>query len=574
MRFTSDTTNQSTNLRGRSWLARFVLVLGVVAVLASSCSSDDDDAASDDSATDAEAGFNTATADGDSDDGGDDDMADEEEADDDMAEEDHMAEEAASDGFFDDSTDDADSGLFAEEGDEDAEARLENNTFQDYGVRPFVDTDVDNLSTFALDVDTGSYVVTRRWLDEGQIPQPESVRVEEFVNAFDYDYDVPRSGLSLLVDGGPSPFDRGNVLVRVGVQAAVIDDRDRPPAALTFVVDTSGSMDRDDRLGLVKEALAELVDELDRDDTVAIVTYGDSSAIILEPTPARDEREILDAIDDLRPGGSTNLEAGLETAYDLAERAFVEGGINRLILASDGVANVGTTDPGELTRRISDRAINGIQLVTVGFGMGNYNDVTMEQLADQGDGFYAYVDTRDEAERLFEEELVDTLAPVAIDGRIQVEFDSDLVDEYRLIGFENRGVLDRDFRNDDVDAGELSSGHTVTALYELELDRDAGRGDELGEVRLRWQDPETFDWVEIDTDIDFNDIEEDWFDTSDEFQLATTVAAWAEVLRGSPYADEVDVDAIAEEAERLDDELDTAQSRELADLTDRTAALW
>ena len=261
MRFTSDTTTQSTNLRGRSWLARFVLVLGVVALLASSCSSDDDDATSADSGTDAEAGFNTATTDV-SDDGGD-AMADEEEADDDMAEEDEPAEEAASDGFFGDSTDDADSGLFAEEGDEDAEARLENNTFQDYGVRPFVDTDVDNLSTFALDVDTGSYVVTRRWLDEGQIPQPESVRVEEFVNAFDYDYDVPRSGLSLHVDGGPSPFDRGNVLVRVGVQAAVIDDRDRPPAALTFVVDTSGSMDRDDRLGLVKEALAELVDPED-----------------------------------------------------------------------------------------------------------------------------------------------------------------------------------------------------------------------------------------------------------------------------------------------------------------------
>ena len=571
MPFSSDTINQSTNLRGRSWLARFVLALGVVAVLASSCASDDETSA--DSGTDAEAGFDTATADDDRNDGGDEEGADEEEAGDDMAEDD-MAEEAASDGFFDDSTDDTDSGLFAEEGDQGAEARLENNTFQDYGVRPFVDTDVDNLSTFALDVDTGSYVVTRRWLDEGQIPQPESVRVEEFVNAFDYDYDVPRSGLSLHIDGGPSPFDPDNVLVRVGIQAAVIDDRDRPPAALTFVVDTSGSMDRDDRLGLVKEALAELIDELDRDDTVAIVTYGDSSAIILEPTPAGNERAILDAIDDLRPGGSTNLEAGLETAYELAERAFVEGGINRLILASDGVANVGTTDPDALTRRISDRAINGIQLVTVGFGMGNYNDVTMEQLADQGDGFYAYVDSRDEAERLFEEELVDTLAPVAIDGRIQVEFDSDLVDEYRLIGFENRGVLDRDFRNDDVDAGELSSGHTVTALYELELDRDAGRGDELGEVRLRWQDPQTFDWVEIDTDIDVNDIEEDWFDTSDGFQLATTVAAWAEVLRGSPYADEVDMDAIAEEAQRLDDELDTAQSRELADLTDRTAALW
>jgi len=258
----------------------------------------------------------------------------------------------------------------------------------------------------------------------------------------------------------------------------------------------------------------------------------------------------------------------------LAERAFVEGGINRLVLASDGVANVGTVDPDELTRRISDRAINGIQLVTVGFGMGNYNDETMEQLADQGDGFYAYVDTRREAERLFEEELVDTLAPVAIDGRIQVEFDSELVEEYRLIGFENRGVLDRDFRNDEVDAGELSSGHTVTALYELDLDRTIRRGDDLGEVRLRWQDPETFEWVEIDTDIEFDDIEANWLDTDDSFQLATTVATWAEVLRGSPYAADVDIDAIAEEAHRLDDALDTDQTRDLAELTDWTAALW
>ena len=579
MPVTEATTDHSTSARERSWPTRLFLAIGVFAMLASSCSSDDDaadsassEAISIDEPDDAEPAFDTGSADTSADSESADDFAGsgaESEAHDDPA-----RDEPMTDGLFGPSAEENTTGIFDEEPGTDAEARLENNTFEDYGVRPFVDTDVDNLSTFALDVDTGSYVVTRRWLDERQIPQPESVRVEEFVNAFDYDYDVPRSGLSLHIDGGPSPFDPDNVLVRVGIQAAVIDDRDRPPAALTFVVDTSGSMDRDDRLGLVKEALAELVDELDRDDTVAIVTYGDSSAIILEPTPAGNERAILDAIDDLRPGGSTNLEAGLETAYELAERAFVEGGINRLILASDGVANVGTTDPDALTRRISDRAINGIQLVTVGFGMGNYNDVTMEQLADQGDGFYAYVDSRDEAERLFEEELVDTLAPVAIDGRIQVEFDSDLVDEYRLIGFENRGVLDRDFRNDDVDAGELSSGHTVTALYELELDRDAGRGDELGEVRLRWQDPQTFDWVEIDTDIDVNDIEEDWFDTSDGFQLATTVAAWAEVLRGSPYADEVDMDAIAEEAERLDDELDTAQSRELADLTDRTAALW
>lgn len=563
MRFTRDMTAQLTFPSARTWPVRFFATLGVLAMLATSCGSDDDDAGG----ADAESGFTTAS----------DDAADSSWGNDGG---DSSADVAEGEGLFDESesasASPASGGLFGDANGQETilEERLDDNTFTDYGVRPFVDTRVDNLSTFALDVDTGSYVVTRRWLAEGALPPSEAVRVEEFVNAFDYDYDLPRRGLDLHVDGGPSPFDDDKVLVRVGVQAEVIDDRDRPTAALTFVVDTSGSMDRDDRLGLVREALSALVGELADDDTVAIVTYGDDSAILLEPTAAADEHEILAAIDDLRPGGSTNLEAGLETAYALAERAFAEGGINRLVLASDGVANVGTVDPDELTRRISDRAINGIQLVTVGFGMGNYNDETMEQLADQGDGFYAYVDTRREAERLFEEELVDTLAPVAIDGRIQVEFDPELVEEYRLIGFENRGVLDRDFRNDEVDAGELSSGHTVTALYELDLDRTIRRGDDLGEVRLRWQDPETFEWVEIDTDIEFDDIEANWIDTDDSFQLATTVATWAEVLRGSPYAADVDIDAIAEEAHRLDDALDTDQTRELAELTDRTAALW
>ena len=563
MRFTRDMTAQLTFPSPRTWPVRFFATLGVLAMLAMSCGSDDDDAGG----ADAESGFTTAS----------DDAADSSWGNDGGN---SSADVAEGEGLFDESesasASPASGGLFRDANGQETilEERLDDNTFTDYGVRPFVDTRVDNLSTFALDVDTGSYVVTRRWLAEGALPPSEAVRVEEFVNAFAYDYDLPRRGLDLHVDGGPSPFDDDKVLVRVGVQAEVIDDRDRPTAALTFVVDTSGSMDRDDRLGLVREALSALVGELADDDTVAIVTYGDDSAILLEPTAAAYEHEILAAIDDLRPGGSTNLEAGLETAYALAERAFAEGGINRLVLASDGVANVGTVDPDELTRRISDRAINGIQLVTVGFGMGNYNDETMEQLADQGDGFYAYVDTRREAERLFEEELVDTLAPVAIDGRIQVEFDPELVEEYRLIGFENRGVLDRDFRNDEVDAGELSSGHTVTALYELDLDRTIRRGDDLGEVRLRWQDPETFEWVEIDTDIEFDDIEANWLDTDDSFQLATTVATWAEVLRGSPYAADVDIDAIAEEAHRLDDALDTDQTRELAELTDRTAALW
>ncbi len=478
---------------------------------------------------------------------------------------------ADDDGFFRDEADRE--GLFAPEEPRPDPSRLEANTFEDYGVRPFVDTDDDPLSTFALDVDTGSYTVARRWLREGVLPEPAAIRVEELVNAFDYGYDAPRSGLDLHVAGAPSPFDDDNVLVRVGVQAEVIDEEDRANAALTFVVDTSGSMDRDDRLGLVKESLHELVDELDPDDTVAIVIYGDDSSIVLEPTEADDEDRIHDAIDDLRPGGSTNLEAGLRTGYQLAETVFLEGGINRVILASDGVANVGTTDPDRLARDIADRAINGIQLVTIGYGMGNFNDEIMEQLADQGDGFYAYVDDAAEAERLFEDELIATLSPVAIDARIQVAFDEDLVDEYRLIGFENRGVLDRDFRNDDVDAGELSSGHTVTAIYELDLDRDAGGRDELGEITLRWQRPGDREWIEITEDIDFDDIELDWSDVDADVRLATTVAAWAEVLRESQYAGGVDLDDIADEAENLDDELRTEQTEELTELTRLSASL-
>ena len=300
------------------------------------------------------------------------------------------------------------------------------------------------------------------------------------------------------------------------------------------------------------------------------MTYGDISAIVLEPTLVRDDDEIYDAIDDLRPGGSTNLEAGLRTGYELAEQAYAEGGINRVILASDGVANVGTTDPDALSREITDRAINGIQLVTVGFGMGNYNDTIMEQLADEGDGFYAYVDTLNEAKRLFMVELIDNLTPVAMDARIQVELDEDLVDSYRLIGFENRGVLDSDFRSDDVDAGELNSGHTVTAIYELELDSSVDLENDrhdLGTVSLRWQDPETREWIEIDEGIDLLDVALRWMDTTPHFRLSTTVAAWADVLRGSPFAEQVSLRALAEEAELIDDELRTAQTEELVRLT-------
>jgi Ca-activated chloride channel family protein len=425
--------------------------------------------------------------------------------------------------------------------------------FADYGVRPFVETDRDPTSTFALDVDTGSYALARRWLESGSIPPPEAVRVEEFVNSFRYEYRAPSDGLAVQADAGPSPFDADNVIVRLGVQAERVANAERPDAALTFVVDTSGSMDRVDRLGLVKTALTRLVGELDGGDTVSIVTYSDEARVLLEPTPVSRRGEIVDAIDALRPTGSTNLEAGLRRGYELAEADQRRGGINRVVLASDGIANVGLTDPDGLSRLIRGSADRGIQLVTVGVGMGGFNDELMEQLADRGDGFYAYVDDVAEAERLFGDELVSTLLTVAIDGKIQVEFDADTVARYRLIGFENRAVLDDDFRNDAVDAGELGAGHQVTALYELTLrpgvDRDRDRS--LGTVRLRWEDPDDRSVDETSLPLDLTMVTERWDRTDRDFRLAVTVAAWAELLRNSPHVGDVTMDQVLAEAESL-----------------------
>ena len=463
-------------------------------------------------------------------------------------------------------------GLFGDApADEDDSDESEDNTFQDYGVRPFVAAGQDPLSTFALDVDTAAYSIAQRWVQDGQVPPADSVRVEEYVNSFDYDYRPPNDGLSVVADGGPSPYDDRNVIVRLGVQAEDVPAAERPPASLTFVVDTSGSMERQDRLGLVKTSLQRLVTELDDDDTVAIVTYSDGADVILPPTPVADAELILDAIDNLTTDGSTNLEAGLQQGYDLANESFRDGGINRVILASDGVANVGLTDPDGLVGLIRGDADRGIQLVTVGVGMGNFNDVTMEQLANDGDGFYAYVNDEAEADRLFSDDLISTLLTVAIDGKIQVEFDPNTVEQYRLIGFENRAVLDDDFRNDAVDAGELGAGHQVTALYEITLQPGVGSADRLGTAQLRWEDPDSGDVIETRLELSGAILSDTWGDTADDFKLAVTVAAFAELLRESPYTGDVGLQQIAEEARSL------AQSNgslnEFADLVERVQDL-
>jgi Ca-activated chloride channel family protein len=347
--------------------------------------------------------------------------------------------------------------------------------FENYGVNPRIDTLDDPFSTFAVDVDTGAYTIGRRWIRDGNLPDDDSVRVEEYVNFFDMGYEPPADApFSITIDGGPVPYTENERYqwIRIGLQSYVVPDEDRPAANLTFVIDVSGSMDREDRLGAVKEALEMLVGELKPSDTVGIVVYGDTGDVILEPTPVESRDRVIGAIQSLRPGGSTNAEEGLVLAYRMAEAAYAEGAINRVILCSDGVANVGNTGPDSILATIRDEAGAGIQLITVGFGMGNYNDVLMEQLADDGDGFYAYVDDLREAERLFVHDLTGTLLTVAKDARVQVEFDAAGVAAWRLIGFENRAIDDERFRDDTVDAGEIGSGHSVTALADRRARRD------------------------------------------------------------------------------------------------------
>lgn len=367
---------------------------------------------------------------------------------------------------------------------------LEDNTFVDAGTSGFQDPRVQPLSTFAADVDTGSYRVAQALLASGQLPPAASVRAEEWVNSYDSGFPSPeRDDLELRSDQSLSPSasaSGGTRLVRIGLQAREVEESQWAPVALTMVVDTSGSMDIRERLGLVKSSLALLVQNLRPSDTIAIVTYETNAAPLLRPTPVRRADEILDAIERLRAGGSTNLEAGLLLGYDQAREAYKVGATNVVLLASDGVANVGVTDGGALATAIRDNGRRGIHLVTVGYGMGNYNDHLMEQLADRGDGFYAYVDTFDEAKKLFVDGLRATLTPVAKDAKIQVEFDPATVAAYRLIGYENRALDDEDFENPEVDAGEIGAGHRVTALYEVRPTGRAQVGDRLGLARVRW----------------------------------------------------------------------------------------
>jgi Ca-activated chloride channel homolog len=449
-------------------------------------------------------------------------------------------------------------------------------TFQDPGVNAFVDPQKDRQSTFGLDVDTASYTVARRFVDDGNLPDPASVRVEEFVNYFDQGYEPPEQGdFAIHVDGGPSPFlAKDETLLRVGLKAREDSKNARPAASLTFVIDVSGSMARENRLELVKRSLRLLVDGLRRDDSVGIVVFGSQARVLLNPTQARDSATILQAIDSLEPEGSTNAEAGLELGYDMARQRLGEEGINRVILASDGVANIGATDAETILGRIRDDAKTGIQLVTVGFGMGNFNDVLLEQLADNGDGFYAYVDDIDEARRLFVEHITGTLESVALDARVQVDFDPTAVGAYRLIGFENRALDDKSFRDANVNAGAIGAGHASTALYALRLTEEPVPQGRIGTVSLRWVEPVTNRARELAADIHSGDFSRAFQSTSPTFKLDALVAAAGERFRQSKYGTAYDLTDVARAANDASEDLpQTDEVHSFLDLLARAARL-
>ncbi len=448
--------------------------------------------------------------------------------------------------------------------------------FRDYGVNPFIDTEDDRFSTFGMDVDTGSYAVARKYLREGNLPPAAAIRPEEFINYFQYgDRPPAQADFALYAEGAPSPFtqnDRYRV-VRFGIQSRVISAANRKPAVLVFVVDVSGSMAKNNRLTLVKQSLAVVIDELRPSDKVGLVIYGSSARVAVEPTSDHDA--FRSALEELSPEGSTNTEAGLKLAYEQIREHREAGSIHKIILCADGVANEGNTSAESILAGVGASDVRGVELTTIGFGMGNYNDVLMEQLANKGNGSYAYVDTLKEAARVLVQDLSGLLQTVASDAKVQVEFDPKVVSRFRLIGYENRHLATEQFRDDSVDAGEIGSGHSVTALYEIKLQPGAGARDRAGAIRIRYRRGDRDGEVqEIGRWIAMTDFARSWETASRALRLAAVAGKLAEVLKDSYWTKALDPMALVREAERLSGEFEGNEKvDQLVKMTRATAKL-
>lgn len=438
---------------------------------------------------------------------------------------------------------------------QDDETPIEHNTeaYKRIYENPYRSPLVEPLSTFSIDVDVASYANIRRFLNESRMPYPDAVRIEEMVNYFDYDYPAPKENhpFAFTTEAAACPWNPDHQLVMVGLKGKTMEKNAIPNSNLVFLLDVSGSMESPNKLPLLKSAFRLLVNELGEEDKVAIVVYAGAAGVVLPPTPASDKARILGAIDQLQAGGSTAGGAGIQLAYKLAKENLIKEGNNRVILATDGDFNVGASSEGELVRMIEERRNEGIFLSVLGFGTGNYKDATMEQLADKGNGNYAYIDNILEAKKVLVKEMGATLFTIAKDVKIQIEFNPQHVKGYRLIGYENRILNAEDFNDDKKDAGELGAGHTVTALYEIvpagaktlipgtdslkyqQSVMDSDLKGEMMTLKFRYKAPDS-DKSQLITHPVKNEVKA-WDKSTDNFRFAAAVAGFGMILRDSEY---------------------------------------
>lgn len=441
--------------------------------------------------------------------------------------------------------------------------RTDTERYQKQPENPVKAVAQEPVSTFSIDVDTGSYANVRRFLNNGRLPPKDAVRIEEIVNYFPYSYPLPQDGRPFAVHTQTvdSPWQPEAKLVKIGIQAQDTAKKNLPPANLVFLVDVSGSMDSPDKLPLVKKALRLLTAQLRAQDKVTIITYASGEKLVLPPTSGKDKDTILRAVNSLEADGATSGERALRMAYEEAQKAFVKNGINRILLATDGDFNVGVADTETLKSMVAEKRKSGISLSTLGFGTGNYNEAMMEQIADAGDGNYSYIDSEKEAKKVLQHQLTSTLATVAQDVKIQVEFNPAAVKEYRLVGYTNRTLRNEDFNNDKADAGDIGSGHSVTALYEIipqgktgwladsryqQAPAANGSKNEYAYVKVRYKLPGQSTSKLIEQPVPARSIPLAQADA--DTRLALAAASYAQQLRGGEYNGRLDWNAIAKMA--------------------------
>ena len=448
------------------------------------------------------------------------------------------------------------------------------------------------VSTFSIDVDTASYSYTRRLLEDGYVPEPDAVRIEELINYFPYGYPAAESASAPFrptMAVYPTPWNPKTQLLHIGIKGYVPEVGEDKASNLVFLIDTSGSMDEPDKLPLLKRAFGLLVDQLSANDRVSIVVYAGSAGVVLEPTAATEKAKILGALDQLAAGGSTAGAAGIELAYRLAEQARVDGGTNRVILATDGDFNVGIDNAEDLETFIKAKRDSGTTLSVLGFGRGNLDDATMQALAQTGNGNASYISSFREAQKVLVEEMGGTLDMIAKDVKIQVEFNPAMVSEYRLIGYETRGLNREDFNNDAVDAGDIGAGHTVTAIYEItpagsgaelvdplrygEATEVPAAGGELAFLKMRYKLPESEVSQLIEQPVTAEVVYGDISEVSDDMRFAAAVAAFGQKLKGSDYGSAMGWDEIEALARSGKGEDDSGYRAEFIQLVDAASLL-